>query len=189
MASAIGFLREAILDTQSTIRAIDTKLGAFLAALIIPFSLLGRAWAHISSVCTLEPQWIGVVLSILFFALWLLAIGCITLGLAAIDNPGKHIAKTTKTEDVFYAGGLFKLHLIDALLNRKKITAHLSLEDYLAKVPRTNSEIEVHLSLEKLKISYIRDVKLHRLKTGYRLALCWVITGASIFLISKFSIS
>ncbi|MCQ4296639.1 hypothetical protein NAU58_13735 [Pseudomonas stutzeri] len=189
MVSTSDFLKEAILDTQNTIRAIDTKLGAFLAALVLPFSLLGRAWAHISSICTIDPPWIGILLSILFFSLWILAIACITLGLAAIGNPARHIKSGTAGESQFYAGGLFSLQIADAFLNRKSVISKVSLEEYLSSLPSTKEEIEKQLAFEKLKTAYIRDIKIYRLQAGYRIAICWVATGASIFLISKFATS
>lgn len=185
MVSTADFLKEAILDTQGTIRAIDTKLAAFLAALVLPFSFIGRAWAHIHFICSAEPSWIGITLSTLFFTLWLLAILCITLGLTAIGNPTKYITGAPYSYSHFYAGGLFKLHPIDAFLNRNSITSRLSLQDYINSLPTSKEEIEKALAFEKLKTTYIRDIKIHRLKTGYVIAIYWVITGILIFLTSK----
>jgi hypothetical protein len=187
MASTGGFISEALLDTQSTIRALDAKLGAFLAALVLPFSLLGRAWSHISYLCSNEPIWIGVVLAALFFSLWISSIAVIALGLAAIDNPSKHVLSESQIPDVYYGGGLFKLSFIDAFLNRDSVVSNFSVEEMAQFLPRTEAEIEMQLMKEKLKTTYIRDVKLHRLRIGYRLSMCWVLVGASIFISSKLS--
>jgi hypothetical protein len=186
MDSQSEFLREALSDSQSTIRAIDAKLAAFLTALILPFSLLGRAWAHIKATYLIDPH-IGTSLFVLFFLLWFLSITCIVTGLAAIGNPAEHIKGGEFRKTCFYAGGLFKFRVTDAFFNKRTIKSNISLEQYIALLPSSEADIKKELAFENLKLSYIRDIKLHRLKVGFRFSACWIITGTFIFLLSKLS--
>lgn len=187
MHSTAEFIKEAILDTQTTIRALDTKIGALLAALLIPFPFLGRIWSHVTYICTLEPKLLGQILFFSFFIAWALAILSLARGLSAIDNPAKHIINSNKQKGIFYGGGLFEFGIIDSVLNRRIIKSSKDVKSHLAELPSSQEEINEELAFEQMKLIYIRDIKIYRLKAGSNLAYLWLSLSASIFLISKFS--
>jgi len=188
MDSTAEFIKEAILDIQTTIRAIDTKIAALLTTLIVPFTFLGRIWSHLSYICTLEQKTLGVALFFSFFIVWALSIFSLARGLSAIDNPANHIVNSSKHKGLFYGGGLFEFSLIDSFINRKVIKASKDVKSHLADLPSSQDEINEELAFEQMKLIYIRDIKIYRFKTGFNLACIWLTLGVSIFLISKLSL-
>lgn len=186
MVSKGEFIAEAIRDTQATIRALDIKIGATLTALIIPFSFLGRIWAHFKYLCSLEYNLIASLLFFTFFASWILSIACLMRALSALDNPAKHIIGTANQKGSFYSGGLFEFGLLDSVLNRKIIKSSKDFQSFLNDTPNTEDEINKELAFEQVKLIYIRDIKIYRLNIAYRLASLWLTLSAISFLLSKF---
>ncbi|HZX18850.1 MAG TPA: hypothetical protein VFF22_18525 [Pseudomonas sp.] len=82
---------------------------------------------------------------------------------------------------------MFEFSIPDSIFNRKEIKATKDVKSFLAEVPHTPDEINEELAFEQMKLIYIRDIKLYRLKTGVNLALLWLVVGTTSFLISKLS--
>jgi hypothetical protein len=180
------FILNAILDTQATIRAIDVKIGYLLAALLVPFALLGRIWAHLFNIHATLPFHIGDLLFFAFLLTWVFSILCLIRALSAIDNPAIHIINYRNYSGIFYSGGLYEFEFFDSFQNRKSIRASDNVVSFLAKVPDSEINIQNELAFEQMKLIYIREIKLYRLKIGIRIAAFWFLIGLFSFTLSKF---
>jgi hypothetical protein len=175
------------LDIQSTIRAIDVKIGALLVALLTPFSSLGRVFAHFQNLSLNFNKPLILALLVLFFSAWMLSILALVRGLAAIDNPAKHIVNSNKYKGSFYGGELYNFSFLDCLLNRTIIKANKDVSTFEMDIPDSKNKIETELVFEQMKLIYIRDAKLHRLKWGINFASVWFVLGLFSYTISKVS--
>jgi hypothetical protein len=186
MDNRLDFLHRAVEENQLTIRAIDMKIGALLAALLLPLGAASRIFAHLEHFYRLWPHWPMFAVNSMFLVAWLLALGCLVLGIAAIDNPAAHIPHAKAYKGCFYGGGLFKLRLSDALVNLGDVMANKNPTDYMNQLPVTDLEILGELTFEQMKLVYIREMKFNRLKWGVRLAGVWLVLGICIFLSSHY---
>lgn len=184
MDNKTAFLAGAILDIQSTIRAIDVKIGALIVALLAPFANMGRICAHFQHILNFNKT-LGLTLVVVFFFAWIAALIALVRALAAIENPAKHITNYTKHKGTFYGGGLYQFGLLDTYLNREVIKASKDVASFEQDIPDTKKEIETELAFEQLKLLYIRDLKLHRLKYAIYFGSAWFFVGILSYLISK----
>lgn len=185
MDKRADFLIEAINDAQATIRAIDVKIGTLLVLLLLPFSSLSRIFAHLDKIGSISFSL--SLLSFIFIALWLLSLFILIRAISAIDNPALHIIATQSPTGAFYRGGLYKLKFIDSLANREPIRAQVELSAFLASAPTTKQEIEYELAFDHMKVIYIREIKINRLKWAINIAAAWLCLGIFIFLLSRYS--
>lgn len=188
MRSKVNFVSAAILDTQATIRAIDVKVAAILVGIIAPFASVNLIFKHLGHFGVQSPRWIFMGLVVLFLLLWLLSLIALVRAIAAIDNPSQHIINTSNCKGSFYGGGLYDLSIFDVFLNRDIIKASKDPQSFIVQLPANETEIELELVFEQMKLAYIRDVKIHRLDWGLRFALLWLVFGMGIFLSSKYLI-
>lgn len=186
MRSKAEFVTAAIIDTQSTIRAIDVKIGALLVAILAPLTGLGRIFRHIENISAHSPQVFNLIISVVFVAAWLLALTALIRGLSAIDNPSDHIVNATKRKGSFYGGGLYAFGILDAFLNRSIIKANKDPVSFSTELPDSEADILDELVFEHMKLIYIRDAKLNRLKWAMRFSLVWLSFGIFIYLSSKY---
>lgn len=189
MRSKAEFVTAAIIDTQSTIRAIDVKIGALLVAILAPLSGLGRIFSHIENIAVHSPKAFYLILSIMFIVVWILAVTALVRGLGAIDNPSCHIVNATKRKGSFYGGGLYSFGLLDAFLNRSIIKANKDPVSFSSEIPDNESDILDELVFEHMKLIYIRDAKLNRLKWALSFSVAWLGFGIVIYLSSKYLVS
>lgn len=187
MDNKTAFIAGAILDIQSTIRAFDVKIGALLAALLIPFSNLGRICAHFQNIFQNYNQNLAILLLVLFFCMWVFSITSLIRGLSAIDNPAKHIVNSSNYKGSFYGANLYNFGFLDCFLNRTIIKANKDVSTFELDIPKSKNEIEGELVFEQLKLIYIREAKLHRLKWGINFASVWFVLGLISYVISKIS--
>lgn len=185
MNSRNEFIAKAIEDTQLTIRAMDVKNGALLAGLLVPFSALGRIWAHFSHLSSAVPFFLGLAVGVLFFSLWAFCIYVLIKALAALDNPASHVINSSGQAGSFYSGGLYTFSLLDSFMNREVIKASRDISHQLGLVPNNPQDIAGELVFEQLKLTYIRDIKIHRFNMGARVSAFWVFLGAISFIVSK----
>lgn len=188
MHSKIDFVSAAISDTQATIRALDVKVAALLVGILAPLANLNRIFSHLGHFEHESPWWLFMAVVISFLLAWLLALIALVRAIGAIDNPSQHIINTANCKGTFYGGGLYKLSIVDVFLNRDIITASKDPQSFAAQLPANESEIEVELVFEQMKLAYIRDVKLNRLNWGLRFSLLWLVLGIGIFISSKYLI-
>lgn len=185
MDSKNAFIAKSIDDIQLTVRAIDVKIGALLAGIIVPFSSFGRIWAHFHHIRSVLPWEIGLILWAIFFLMWFCTIFILVRGLSAIDNPALHIVNAGKYTGSFYGGGLYTFGFLDAMLNRSIVKASKDVSTFSADLPNSKDEISDELVFEQLKLIYIRDIKLFRLNIGIKLAGSCLFIGFLSFVISK----
>lgn len=186
MNSKVEFMFAAIADTQATIRAIDIKVATLIVGVLAPLANTNRIFFHLDHVGLQSPQCLCMTIVVLFLLAWLLALAALVRAIGAIDNPSQHIINTGSCKGTFYRGGLYTLSIVDAFLDRDIIKASTDLPSCVAQIPATETEIENELVFEHMKLAFIRDVKLNRLKWGLRFALIWLALGIGIFLHSKY---
>ena len=179
------FLLAAIEDSQGTIRAVDVKVSVLLVGLLAPFSNLGRIFSHISHIDSAVSHVAAYLIAFVFFSLWGMALLSLVMSISAIDNPAKHIASSSKFTGSFYGGGLYRFSFIDSLFNRDIIKAEKDSGSFYDLLPDSEREIENELMFEHMKIIYIREIKLHRLKYAYRFSIAWFLVGLTAYLLSK----
>jgi len=185
MTNKINFITNAISDTQSTIRAIDTKLGAIIAGSLLPFSVLGRIWAHIGEISKTISPYFGCTLGFLFFLIWITSIFLLIKTLSAIDNPSEHIKSNDHPKGKFYSGGMFKLGTRDYYFYNSSIKSTETVKEQALNYPNEENEVIEELAFEHLKLIYIRDIKLHRLRGSLILCSIWFFLGVVILGFSK----
>lgn len=187
MNSRQEFILKAIEDTQATIRSLDVKLGALLTACLLPFSSLGRIWAHFKHLSETLPCILGPLMGISFLLLWLAALYVLVKGLSAIDNPSRHVLGAGSAKGSFYRGGLYKVELIDSFANRTSVQSTISLQNAISQLPSTDDEFENELTFEQMKVIYIREIKIKRFTTAFYISIVWLAVASSSFIVSKLS--
>lgn len=186
MDKKADFIAAAILDTQATIRAVDVKVAAFLVAILSPLGNVNRIFAHLGHFGNQSPRWIFLFIVVAFLVTWVFALVALVRAIGAIDNPSRHIINSSSLKGSFYAGGLYKLGIVDVFLNREIIKASTDPMTFAAQIPGTSAEMEVELVFEQMKLVYIRDIKFNRLNWGMRFSLAWLVLGIGIFVFSKY---
>lgn len=191
-----GFILAAINDTQSTIRATDAKVVAFLAGIFLPFSKVDRIWAHLEFIYNTHCHLLAYSLGVGFLVSWMLAIMLLVRAISAIDNPRDHIPDNLLKNGSFYAAGLYIFKPIDAIVNRSSVKTDASVSNFETHYPKDEERtdqaptipiIVEELAFEHMKLAYIREIKLYRLKCAFGVMHIWFVLGLSIYLVSKFS--
>ncbi len=184
----LNFQYQAILDAQSAIRAIDTKIGILLIVILIPLSNLSSIRFHISNIC--PPIGVNLqffmftIIAFVFFLVWILAFFSAIRAIIAIDNPSSHILGCESLKGAFYCPGLYRLGFWDFILNRKTLMAQKNLLDVYKSIPTSIEDISMELTFEQMKLAYIRDVKFLRQKWAFVFSISWLIFGFVFFLLS-----
>src|SRR5271157_127785 len=173
---AVSFLYQSVSDIQSTIRAIDTKLGIVLIILTLPFANMGKIcdkiFPYFLATKLSFPYVCAIILVGAFAVIWILAFGAALRGIIGIDYPVKHVKLGSVTSSgAFYAGGLFTRRFIDSFINRRKLVSSKSAEDLLAALPKDLTSIGRELLCEQMKVAYIRDLKMTRQNWAFRLTV------------------
>lgn len=171
------FLHSAIQDTQQNIRAIDFKIGALLAGLIVPFPQIREIFKYL----TINEFWWQHALAAIIFVMWLITVLILLLALSAIDNPSKHISDNTNQKSLYFGGGLFNFKLLN-IFWRTNNFATKSVRDYKNEIEDTSLDISKELAYEHLKLIYIRDLKIFRLRHAIVLIFVLIIVGSISFL-------
>ena len=185
MDSKSTFILAAIHDAQSTIRSIDVKVAALLAGLIIPISSIDKMWGYWANISTITTTCIPDLIGIAFLVTWLLAVMSLVRTISAISDPASHIVNSSRQKGSFYGGGLFEFGCVDMLLNRSIIKANKDVVEFSQDYPSTEDETISELTFEHLKLIYIRDIKLHRLRLSINVLFVWLLLGFGIYFYSK----
>lgn len=186
------YLYNSINDIQSTIRAIDAKVGFIFVILLIPFSNLGKIFNNCSTLantvnlCSFSIVWL-VVIAIFIFS-WLLAFISSVSAIISIENPSRHVSCENICRGSFYQGGLFSLSFIDSILNRNNIISKKNIDECVATLPASDQEVIKELVFEQVKLAYIRDIKSIRQIWAYKLSIVWLISGFIIYITNKLTI-
>lgn len=173
MSTKFDFLTKAIEDTQGTIRALDAKLVILISLLLLPlskiwyiaeyFKLLSRAF---------RQNFLIEFLICLILSIWGLSFLIAVRGVGSISNPAAHIKGGNKPKGIFYYGGLFSdCNFFDSIFNRKNLMSKETIEGLLKNINIGDEDIETELVFEHAKITYIRQIKMIRLKWSFILSI------------------
>lgn len=173
------FLYKSIEDSQSTIRAIDTKLGFVLIIILTPLFSFSKIYSVYYS---LSSEAIYVFFSFIAFCSWILSLTTAFTALIAIQSPTRMI-KDLDEYSSFYDGDIFRFGFLDSFLNIPT-KPNKNLEAIIKQLPCDNNEIIKILSLEKMKLAYIRDIKIYRSSICLRFVPFWLCLGGSLWFLS-----
>lgn len=183
-----AFLLSSINDIQSTIRALDTKVGFLFVVLFLPY----RNCNKIYSVCysflfdkNNEIVFLNFAIIVLFLTSWCLSFISLIRAIMSIENPSSHIVNSSDYSGSFYCGGLFPIKFIDSLINRGSITASKDVRRYVESLPSSEDEIVNELAFEQMKLAYIRDMKFIRQRWAYKFTIIWLLSGFTIYILNK----
>lgn len=158
--SIVTYIESSILDTQSTIRAIDTKCGILFAILAAPVFSSERILIILINMH--NSGGIRSIISATIAIFWLLTLYILFMTIAAISNPADKV-RNEKCHGTFFCGDLFKFGLLDVLCNLRN-SSSISVSDLSKKISSNEHNIIDELIFEKMKLTYIRSMKLHRFK-------------------------
>jgi hypothetical protein len=168
----INFLYQSIADTQGTIRAIDVKTGFLFVIIFLPLSEL----KNIIEICKVLFEASSLYyLGLSSFLLWFLSVITLFRCTVSISNPKDHIEGNVP-DGTFFTSSLYTLSFIDNFINFP-IKSNVSVEEYTNKLPQNEKCIIEELSFEKMKLAYIRDVKIKRSSFCTLMCFFWLISG------------
>ncbi|MDE2074805.1 MAG: hypothetical protein KGJ81_15320 [Alphaproteobacteria bacterium] len=156
---AANYLYQSIADLQGTIRATDVKVGFLLVIIFSPLVAFDKVEPYLRIIfqeglaqrCLLSA-------AILFWGLSLVAQFA---ALFAISSPAKRV-RGGNPVGTFYSEDLFDLGLVDVMINRAR-NSKRTIEEELVRLPKARESLIKELVFEKMKLAYIRSVKLKRL--------------------------
>ncbi|WP_213686473.1 hypothetical protein [Acinetobacter sp. WY4] len=173
----LEFLNSAIQDTQQTIRAIDFKIGALLAGCIVPFPKIREIFEFLTESGFFWQH----ALAAIIFTMWLVIVFILLAALSAIDNPIKHITDHSNQKGLYFSGGLFKFNLWNLLFRTKNFSTK-TVQEYKNEIDDPTLDISQELSYEHLKLIYIRDLKIFRLRYATGLIFILILIGSISFI-------
>lgn len=180
------FIKEAIVDTQAIIRAIDTKASIGLTILLVPLAQIGPIVGYMSSAFSDLGDMCSFIIPcsvVLLIALWISAALSLINVVFSIDNPASHINGGGSQSGCFYGGGMFERKLLDVFLNRSSLTSTKSLEDYYKAFQVTEEALIKELVFEKMKLCYVRDLKSKRLNFGLGCLFFWAVSSLLFYVL------
>ena len=186
MDSPTQFIRDSILDIQATIRALDSKVGILLVILLAPLSSLGKISSHAANYLDKYSEMYSYLLVGLFFSCWLISMISILRALNIINDPAKYI-DSNGCKGSFYSGGLYEFEIIDVFMNRGTLNNTIDVNGQMLVLPQDEDAVKKELVFEQIKLVYIRDIKILRLKFGQYAAYVWLISGLVIYFFSRFT--
>lgn len=181
----IEFLYQSLSDTQAIIRATDVKLGFLFAIVLLPITVFSGVYEIAMSLAS-ESKIMAVGLG-LVLTLWFMSFYTLFLGVVAISDPYMSVSGE-KAKGAFHGGGLFNFRFTDRFINRP-VTSNYTVDDVIKMLPDNNAKIIKELVFEKIKITYIRDVKVKRATQCVILTFLWVTLGIVIWGYHLFKVS
>lgn len=182
----IDFITMALVDTQSTIRAIDVKIGALLTGMLLPIASLGKIWWHLNHISLAINHVVVIMAGIFFFSLWIFSVLLLVRAISAIDSPTNHIINSDQYKGAFYGAYLYKFGWRDMIVNRAENKATKEVNQFVDDYPDSRETTVLALTFEHMKLIYIRDIKLFRLNLALKLGFIWLSLGISVYVFSKF---
>ena len=176
----IEFLYHAIDDTQSTIRAIDIKIGFLFVVIVLPMTKLSSIYSN----CMLLIDcscWYWLIVGA-FAVSWFLAVVTLFTSLVSISDPRKHIPDVS-ANGCFYDGGLFNFCLFDFFINFP-VKSSKTMQDFIFALPCDDDAIVKELAFEKMKLVYIREIKIKRSSFCIKMMFLWIFLGGIVWSIN-----
>jgi hypothetical protein len=160
---------KAIEDTTNTIRFLDTKIAAVFVFMGLIFAFIasigGNIYSAIINLKHLNVIYDGtLVILALYILLTLISVIYGFLAVNAIDNPTDHVKTNSKEgKDIPAVWYLCTNKELNCKTKRTTDMVTTSIEDYTQKIKTiTQNQLIETISLEHLKVSYIREMKLKR---------------------------
>jgi hypothetical protein len=183
MERKINFCYQAISDIQATIRAIDAKIGFLMVVIFIPIATIKEIMSIYSSIaahsnCLMVIMWLiasmwAATIIILFRALW------------SIKNPARGV-EGNDAAGVFFNSAHYEMGAIDCIFNFP-IKSKVNLKAAISNLPVDDAGLLKELVFEKMKLEYIRDIKMRRCSVCSVLILIWITAGVSLYMYSLVS--
>lgn len=176
------FLYQSIADTQATIRAIDVKIGFIFVILFLPLVALKQICSVVLGLVSIAEWFLFPVILVAFF--WLAAYFFLFKSVVSISSPSSHV-EGGLSRGFFYDSSLYSLKLVDGFFNFP-IKSRNTLDEYVAMIPSDECDVIRELAFEKMKLTYIRDVKIYRSSLCKKLTLLWVLLGVFLWIVFIF---
>lgn len=180
MKETTDFLHTSICDIQSTIRAVDVKAGFLFLMLFTPLYSMDKLAPLLT--CVFVESRLHSALIITFILSWILAITCAFMAIAAISNPANKVTGAKKCMGSFYGGDLYNLTIFDVFYNFRN-TSNRTVDEEIDILPKNEGDTIAELTFEKLKLTYIRDIKLCRINFCIKVTAAWLLIGALTYII------
>ena len=178
-------LRESIIDTQLTVRAIDVKAGFFLVFLCLPLSQMDKITAGLHTLIKHHDFWL--LLIIFDFMLWTIGLLLLVFSVFPLNNPKDSIdfdGYQNHPKGFFFGGYLFSKLGFWSALNilhiPKTSTKFVQEKNYVDSL--TSEHIKDELLFERMKLISIRDLKIKRLQKALFTTVFWVVISFVIWL-------
>ncbi|WP_370215290.1 hypothetical protein [Idiomarina sp.] len=178
-SQVLEFLYQSIADTQATIKAVDVKVGFLFLITFMPLPGLEVIFKASDVLLGVSLWHLLLLVPVLLF--WLCALVSLISCTIPISKPGSHV-RGDKPSGSFYAGFLFRMNFIDNFLNFP-IKSEISIGEFKASLPSTEDELISELSFEKMKLAYIRQIKIKRAAFCALMTYGWVIFGVIAWVI------
>ena len=178
-------LRESIVDTQLTVRAIDVKAGFFLVFLCLPLSQMDQITKGLQILVKNHDFWL--LLIVLDFVLWTASLLLAVFSVFPLNNPKDSIdfdGYQNHPKGFFFGGYLFPKLGLGSALNILHIpkTSIKFVQEKTCLDSFTNEDIKVELLFERMKLICIRDLKIRRLQLSLFTTIIWVVISFVIWL-------
>ena len=181
MEDKINFLYQSLNDTQATIKAIDVKIGFLFLIAFMPITVLQTLNSTVMTIWSANAIYKLCLISICVS--WLLSVVYLFLALTSISDPNKHM-HGAKPSGLFYGKGIFKIET-ENFGFKIKVTSNLTVDEVVSNLPDQNGILK-ELTYEKMKITYIREIKLGYYSRSTKLMSFWLLLSTAIYLINNF---
>lgn len=173
----IQFLYQSISDTQAIIRGLDVKIGFLFVVVFLPLAGMKEAAAVYKGLAGFS-SFAGFA-ALMVVLLWIVSVYLLFKAKIAISNPSKFVDGCTP-QGVFFDGAQFKMSFVDAFFNFP-MKSEKTIEENIKRLPASDDQIISELMYEKMKLAYIRDVKIKRVTLCSVFVVFWVVLGVSLW--------
>ncbi|GKW23667.1 hypothetical protein PEC311524_12610 [Pectobacterium carotovorum subsp. carotovorum] len=179
MDKKIEFLYQSIGDIQNTIRAIDVKIGFLFVIAFMPITLI-KDISESTLLLWKQYDICKLLISTVFIS-WIFSILYLFLTLTSISNPTSGI-HGSKPQGLFYGDGVFKIEysFIGSIVKAKSNYTVKEIYDMLPD----DSQITNELIYEKMKLTYIREMKFCRYSICTRFIYIWLSLSIGLYFYS-----
>uniref|UniRef100_UPI004056B4CB hypothetical protein n=1 Tax=Candidatus Electronema sp. TaxID=2698783 RepID=UPI004056B4CB len=177
------FLVFAISDIQSTIRAIDAKVGILIVLIMIPIANLSKIYLACKDFLlkSVLCHSLNIFIVSAFSLVWIVSFFCLMRVLFPKNNPKDRIGGKTPS-GLFFLGSYFELDIFDCLFGTKK-TSSLTFHQHLKRIQGKSGNFIDELAFEQMKLAYILNNKLKLYRWGAALAVIWAALGGLIWMV------
>ncbi len=173
MENQRDFILSAIQDAQSTIRAIDIKMGFLFVVIFYPVLSLQKVMESVQKL--VKGNDIYLITSILILLLWILSFYTLFKSITSISNPNNTI-KGNAPDSKYHNGGLYDFCFLDNFFNYP-IKTNVDFYEHVHNYPKDEPSLNAQLIFEQMKLSYIRDIKIKRSSLCLKLTFSWIVFG------------